>query len=89
MRKRSDNQGAIQMFAGLVKCIDCGYALAYTKNGGKPYYQCSQYNVKGKDYCSSHYPPLRRALRRGAPRRAAQGEGGGRNGWAHAAQAQE
>lgn len=55
VRKRSDNQGAIQMFAGLVKCIDCGYALAYTKNGGNPYYQCSQYNVKGKDYCSSHY----------------------------------
>jgi hypothetical protein len=55
VRKRSDNHGAIQMFAGLAKCIDCGYALAFTKSGGSKYYQCSQYNVKGKAYCSSHY----------------------------------
>jgi len=54
VRKRCDNHGA-KMFAGLVKCADCGYALAYTKNGGNPYYQCSQYNVKGKAYCTSHY----------------------------------
>lgn len=55
VRKRSDNHGAIQMFAGLVKCADCGYALAYANSGGKKSYQCSQYNVKGKAYCTSHY----------------------------------
>jgi len=55
VRKRRDNHGAIQMFAGLVKCADCGYALAFTQNGGNKRYQCSQYNVKGKNYCSSHH----------------------------------
>jgi DNA invertase Pin-like site-specific DNA recombinase len=53
-RKRCDNHGAIQIFAGLVKCADCGYAMAYSQTGAR-YYQCSQYNVKGKAYCSSHY----------------------------------
>lgn len=55
VRKRCDNHGAIQMFAGLVKCADCGYALAFTQSGGNKRYQCSQYNVKGKNYCSSHH----------------------------------
>ena len=55
VRKRSDNQGAQQIFAGLVKCADCGYALAYTRNKGNPRYQCSLYNVKGKGYCCSHF----------------------------------
>lgn len=55
VRKRSDNQGAQQLFAGLVKCADCGYALAYTYNKGNPRYQCSMYNVKGKGYCCSHF----------------------------------
>ena len=54
-RKRGDNHGAIQMFAGLVKCADCGYALSFTQSGKSKYYQCSQYNVKGKRYCSSHF----------------------------------
>jgi len=54
VRKRSDNQGAIQIFAGLVKCADCGYALAYSGNA-TPRFQCSRYSAKGKAYCSSHY----------------------------------
>lgn len=53
-RKRCDNQGAIQMFAGLLKCADCGYSMAY-RNNPKPSYKCSLNNVKGKGYCSSHY----------------------------------
>ena len=55
VRKRQDNHGAIQIFAGLVKCADCGYSLAFTQNAGQRRYQCSQYNVKGKKYCSSHH----------------------------------
>lgn len=43
------------MFAGLVKCADCGYALNYTCNKGNPRYQCSLYSTKGKGYCSSHF----------------------------------
>ena len=54
-RKRADNHGAVQIFAGLAKCADCGYAMSFTKNGASWHYQCSQYNVKGKAYCSSHY----------------------------------
>ena len=55
VRKRSDNHGATHMFAGLVKCSDCGYALAFTKSRGYKRYQCSLYNVKGKEYCASHH----------------------------------
>lgn len=55
VRKRCDNHGAQQIFAGLVKCADCGYALSYTYNNGKPRYQCSLYSTKGKEHCSSHF----------------------------------
>lgn len=55
VRKRTDNQGAQQIFAGLVKCADYGDAHAYTYNKGNPRYQCSLYNVKGKGYCCSHF----------------------------------
>ncbi len=58
VRTRADNHGAIQIFAGLVKCYDCGYALAFTQSGKNrqtPRYQCSLYNVKGKAYCKSHF----------------------------------
>lgn len=54
-RKRCDNQGAQQIFAGLAKCYDCGYALNYTYNKGNPRYQCSLYSTKGKGHCSSHF----------------------------------
>lgn len=55
VRKRVDNHGAIQMFAGLAKCADCGYAMNYTYNKGEPRFQCSQFSTKGKTYCGSHY----------------------------------
>lgn len=55
VRKRCDNHGAQQMFAGLAKCYDCGYALNYTSNKGNPRYQCSLYSTKGKGHCSSHF----------------------------------
>jgi len=55
VRKRCDNHGAQQIFAGLVKCADCGYALNYTYNKGNPRYQCSLYSIKGKGHCSSHF----------------------------------
>ncbi len=58
VRTRTDSQGAIQMFAGLVKCYDCGYALHFTQSGKNrqtPRFQCSLYNIKGKAYCKSHF----------------------------------
>lgn len=57
-RKRSGHNGAIQIFAGLLKCADCGYSMAYSRNNAAHHngsYRCSLYNVKGKNYCSSHY----------------------------------
>ena len=57
-RKKSDNNGSIQIFAGLLKCPDCGYSLAYSRNNAGNHngsYRCSLYNVKGKKYCPSHY----------------------------------
>ena len=53
-RKRSGHNGAIQIFAGLLKCADCGYTMAFS-GSEKSSYKCSLYNVKGKNYCSSHY----------------------------------
>ncbi len=55
VRKRNDNHGAQQMFAGLAKCSDCGYNMNYSSNQGNPRYRCSLYSTKGKDYCKSHY----------------------------------
>ena len=55
VRKRCDNHGAQQIFAGLAKCADCGYALNYAYNKGNPRYQCSLYSTKGKGHCASHF----------------------------------
>jgi DNA invertase Pin-like site-specific DNA recombinase len=61
--KSCHNNAPKQIFAGLLKCSDCGYSLSYTKSSysksnnhnDKGNYKCSTYNVKGKDYCSIHY----------------------------------
>jgi DNA invertase Pin-like site-specific DNA recombinase len=62
-RTKSCHNAPKQIFAGLLKCSDCGYSLSYVNktyskkenpndNGN---YKCSTYNVKGKDYCTIHY----------------------------------
>ena len=53
-RKRTGKSGSIQIFAGLAKCADCGYSMAYRTNP-RPSYKCSLNNVKGSGYCTSHY----------------------------------
>jgi len=50
-RKRAGHNGAVQIFAGLLKCADCGYSMAYRRNPSGSY-RCSLNNVKGKGYCS-------------------------------------
>ncbi|MBR5365327.1 MAG: recombinase family protein [Clostridia bacterium] len=55
-RKRETKNGFVNIFAGLVKCGDCGYALGLTNaKTQKNYFVCQTYSKKGKDYCSSHY----------------------------------
>ena len=58
-RRREQSNGITQIFAGLVKCADCGCSLrflSYTQNN-KPYTQfiCSSYSKMGKIVCSMHY----------------------------------
>ena len=57
-RRRSRRDGTTQTFAGLVKCADCGWSMAYAlKTQSKtPYgiYRCSKYGqVTG--HCTPHY----------------------------------
>ena len=57
-RRRKQKNGTTQIFAGLVKCADCGWSLAYgmNKQNKKPYgyYHCSK-NGQGLRQCSMHY----------------------------------
>ncbi|MCD6321922.1 MAG: recombinase family protein [Clostridiales bacterium] len=54
-RKRVTKSNEIQLFAGFVKCSDCGYALSYSYSQGIPQYSCGQYRRHGKKACSCHY----------------------------------
>lgn len=57
-RRRERKDGTTQIFAGLVKCADCGWSLAYGVNSQNknPYahYHCSKYG-QGLRQCSMHY----------------------------------
>ena len=57
-RRRKRKNGTTQIFAGLVKCADCGWSLAYATNQRKKapysYYHCSK-NGQGLRQCSMHY----------------------------------
>ena len=55
-RKRGSVTGGVNIFAGLVKCDRCGYALTLGNNkAGKHYLSCSTYKRKGKDACTLHF----------------------------------
>jgi len=55
-RRRETKAGEIQMFAGLVKCSNCGSSLNVSKTGGGVYknFSCWVYKNYGKERCSSH-----------------------------------
>ena len=57
-RRRQKKDGTVQIFAGLIKCADCGWSLAYgmNKQNKNPYgyYHCSK-NGQGLRQCSMHY----------------------------------
>ena len=55
-RKRSLSNGTNQIFAGLLRCADCGWTLAHSQyKQGKRYYRCSQYGAYGNSICTSHH----------------------------------
>jgi DNA invertase Pin-like site-specific DNA recombinase len=54
-RKRVTRTGELQLFAGFVKCEDCGSALAYSNAQGIPQYTCGRNRRFGKEGCTCHY----------------------------------
>lgn len=55
-RKRTSKSGFVNIFAGLLKCDKCGYALGISNASGRDnYFVCNTYKKKGKDKCSGHY----------------------------------
>lgn len=58
-RRRERKDSTTQIFAGLVKCADCGWSLGFARNSSVKvpynYFKCSRYSSLGKSYCSNHY----------------------------------
>ena len=58
-RRRQTKEKATPIFAGLVKCADCGWSMRFATNKANKtpysYYSCSFYGQFGKGYCSMHY----------------------------------
>jgi Site-specific recombinases, DNA invertase Pin homologs len=52
--KKSQYTGEVHLFAGLIKCADCGRSMKKRVNSGNIYYICGTYMMYGKKYCSSH-----------------------------------
>jgi hypothetical protein len=56
---RKTKKQTVGLFAGILKCGDCGSSLAYMrknlKQGEKGVYRCSRYNNNGGKACSTHY----------------------------------
>ncbi|MCL2565343.1 MAG: recombinase family protein, partial [Defluviitaleaceae bacterium] len=63
--KRNDKQtvrrsasGEVSLFAGIIKCADCGSNLVFNrktlKAGTREFFRCSTYTQKGRDVCPMH-----------------------------------
>lgn len=55
--RRSSN-GEVSIFAGIIKCADCGANLVFNrrvlKSGAKEFFRCGTYIQKGKNVCPMH-----------------------------------
>ena len=55
--RRSSN-GEVSIFAGIIKCADCGGNLVFNrkvnKSSTREFFRCSTYTQKGKDVCPMH-----------------------------------
>ena len=58
-RRRQTKEKETPIFAGLVKCADCGWSMRFATNKANKtpysYYACSYYGQFGKGTCSMHY----------------------------------
>lgn len=58
-RRRQKEVKDTQIFAGIVKCADCGWSLGYSFNKSAKvpyhYFKCSRYSAMGKNHCTNHY----------------------------------
>ncbi len=58
-RRRNMKNAQQQIFAGLVKCADCGWSMRFGTNAQNKnpysYFSCSKYGQMGKVFCSMHY----------------------------------
>jgi len=58
VKKRPNKEGVSQIFAGLLKCPDCGHALTFnlgTCKGFQGNFVCNYARNKGKKHCTWHY----------------------------------
>lgn len=58
VKKRENSKGEPNIFAGLLKCSDCGAGLGYVKGkteGHQGAYNCNVYRKKNSRYCTAHY----------------------------------
>lgn len=56
--KRRTWTGEPHIFAGLIRCADCGKAMHYLKRVDRTYtasYSCNTYSRYGKGFCTMHY----------------------------------
>ena len=55
-RKRESKSGFVNIFAGLLKCDRCGYAVSIANARNRSnYFVCNTYSKKGAANCTSHY----------------------------------
>ena len=54
-RKKVMKSKEVQLFAGFVKCADCGHALGYAYCQGIEQYTCGEYRRHGRTACTCHY----------------------------------
>lgn len=53
-RRRRQKDGTTQIFAGLLKCADCGLSMGINRHHGFAYYICDTYR-RGLHKCTQHY----------------------------------
>ena len=61
--RRAPGQGELHLFAGFLRCADCGRAMTRKTARGLVYYTCSTYRRKSKTACTKH--TIREDLTRG------------------------